>query len=242
VPRDSLIFTGESVRAILRGSKTQTRRVVSAQNTLLDGGPMPRAIWPAIEFARAWVDRGPSPAGNPGPYLKAPRRTADPPDEFVHRLYPIWQRGDQAWVRETWAHLRDLRTTDPGADALARRCFYRAEHPTGLMDDDATELRWRSPIFMPRQLARITLEIESVRVERLQDIGEEDARAEGVSWSGRWSDSFSGVGARDRYGDDIHRNVAAFALAWDSINGKRASWASNPWCWVIAFKRAEGSC
>jgi hypothetical protein len=84
--------------------------------------------------------------------------------------------------------------------------------------------KWRPSIFMPRQLSRITLEVTAVRVERLQDITDNDAMAEGIS-----EDDVLRIGAlwaRD-----------AFKALWDSINGKRAAWVSNPWVAVVTFRR-----
>jgi hypothetical protein len=88
---------------------------------------------------------------------------------------------------------------------------------------------WRSPLFMPRWASRITLEITDVRVERLQDIGEEDACAEGVAGDGP-------VGNM-RVWSKMGRYRYQFADLWDAINGKRATWASNPWVFVVAFRK-----
>lgn len=103
-------------------------------------------------------------------------------------------------------------------------------------------MRWRPSIFMPRWASRITLEITDVRVERLQDIGESDAQAEGVKpelWyrpPGKSEDDWRSLG-----GDWDHiyyRN--GFANLWNEINAKCGySWESNPWVWVISFKRVE---
>jgi hypothetical protein len=99
------------------------------------------------------------------------------------------------------------------------------------LEDDCEPARWRPSIYMPRWASRITLEITSVRVERLGDISEDDARAEGVA-----PVPFCKAGRRDGL-----EHVEAFENLWDRINGKRASWASNPWVWVVAFQRAAAS-
>ena len=80
-------------------------------------------------------------------------------------------------------------------------------------------------MFMTRWASRILLEVTSVRVERLQDISEDDAEAEGVDPK-QWP-----------RGKEIESYVGAFHTLWDENNGKRAPWASNPWLWVVEFKR-----
>ena len=124
--------------------------------------------------------------------------------------------GDRLWVRETW------------------RCFggreyeYQQHQPSIIYraDDGPThnEGGWRPSIFMPRWASRITLEITGVRVERLQDISEADAEAEGCTGDHR----------ADRDSDAAQE----FRSLWNQINGKRASWDSNPWVWVVEFRRA----
>src|SRR5207245_970030 len=113
---------------------------------------------------------------------------------------------------------------DPGVYALQAHAFFREEHPAGLSHDNGQDLPWRSPIFMPRALSRITLEVVSVRVEHLQDINEDDCWHEGVSIAGR-------VGNTGGY-------LAAFSEGWDAINAKRGfPWKSNPYVWAVEFKR-----
>lgn len=141
---------------------------------------------------------------------------------------PYGAPGDRLWVRETWATL-----TGNGV-----RTVYRAdgEDPrTGPWTDEqrkANPMKWRPSIYMPRTLSRITLEITRVRVERLQDISAEDAEAEGVLSRGEAMvvehDDPSLPWARDR-----------FRTLWDTLNGKRAPWASNPWLWVLDFRRVQ---
>lgn len=136
---------------------------------------------------------------------------------------PYGQPGDRLWVRETWAHIDDYTGSDPGTRALLDRCFYRADYPKGdVLDDELT--RWRPSIHMPRWASRITLEITGVRVERVQEISEADAEAEGVEAS-----TFDG-------GQSFEYRLN-FPDLWDSINAKRGfGWDANPLVWVIEFK------
>jgi len=92
---------------------------------------------------------------------------------------------------------------------------------------------------MPRWASRLTLEITAVAIARVQSITADEARAEGATWGGRWGDSFSGLAAREAYGDDIDRTVAAFAARWDEINGPGMGWAADPFVWAITFRRVE---
>lgn len=142
---------------------------------------------------------------------------------------PYGVPGDRLWVRETWGQ------TEQGdewgyyrgkADARLPVLF-RADDPTGGDDDEY----WRPSIHMPRWASRITLEVIGVRVERVQDISEDDARAEGVTPTAPLGKTGHAVGAE---------YAAAFAALWDSINGKRAPWASNPWVWAVEFQRVGG--
>lgn len=134
---------------------------------------------------------------------------------------PYGEPGDRLWVRETWAQ-EDARDLGLGAS----QTLYRA---TASDAEAALVQRWRPSIHMPRWASRLTLEVTSVRVERLQDITEDDARAEGAAAepSEALADSPVGLSARE-----------AFADLWASINGP-ASWAANPWVWVVGFKRIE---
>ncbi len=127
---------------------------------------------------------------------------------------PYGQPGDRLWVRET--HALNVPGCDDGVS-------YRADHNDPRGDGPAHPMEWRPSIHMKREHSRINLEVTGVRVERVQDITEADARAEGVT------------------ADDEPRGgaywVTKFARLWDSINAKRGySWESNPWVWVVEFK------
>lgn len=132
------------------------------------------------------------------------------------QICPYGRIGDRLWVRETWAHRRWMI-----GDA--------SPNPTTIYRADSDDLngcdRWRPSVHMPRWASRITLEVVSVRVERLHGISEEDAVAEGVEML--------------PVGRDIGKQAAlSFAVLWQSINGL-GSWDDNPWVWVVEFKRIK---
>lgn len=209
-----ILFSAPMVRAILDGRKTQTRRALSTQP--LDVLPME-----GDAHGKSWVGlttRDPAPRGT------------------VFRC-KFGVREDRLWVRETWAQPSTL---DPGPT------FYRADYPAcvpaGFENVPPAEaITWKPSIHMPRALSRILLEVTGVRVERLQDISEADAIAEGCI------DAMSAatVAARrnplsvpDVVGVDgkVHSNaVAAYRALWEQINGA-GSWDANPWVWVIEFR------
>lgn len=144
---------------------------------------------------------------------------------------PFGDVGDRIWVRETWA--------EAGASAPNLK-LYRANYPEHVPSHyenvpPANEIRWTPSIHMPRWASRILLEITDVRVERLNAISEHDAQAEGVAKlrGGFWQ--------HYQPGWTQHQLSArgSFVTLWKSIYGEE-SWNSNPWVWVIEFKRIEG--
>jgi hypothetical protein len=180
-----ILFSGEMVRAILDGGKTQTRRIVKQQ-------PTPDELAEGVRFTESgWLLYGREFRG--------------------HTIRcPFGQPGDRLWVRETWAPI-------PGGPATPENgVIYRA-------DEHAEKWLWRPSIHMPRWASRITLEIVTVRVERLWSISRGDAIAEGCPRR------------RDTGGTSP---VVWFSELWESINGQ-ASWSINPWVWVIEFPRWE---
>lgn len=212
-----LLMSGPMVRAYMAGRKTQTRRVVTSQNSLFDGGPWPRHIkWGDLDWAKAWVDEGPSPAGNPGPYWHVPY----PKGGTTHRIYSRAWIGDRFWVRETWQEADDDPYWDLGewqAPNREKRAIYKA-------DCEGMDIKgWKPSIFMPRWACRHFLEIVQVRAERVRDINTEDCIAEGLK--SRLREYYAEIDLR-----------AQFLTLWDEINLKRGyGWDINPPLWIYHF-------
>jgi len=229
-----VLFSAPMIRALLADRKTQTRRGLSRANSLVDGAASPRWLWDGLRFDEAWVDPGPSPAGNPGPYLKVPR-DADG-DRTVHRIYPRVQVGDHLWVKETWhpsARIgADLVEIEYKADESSRELHPPSDFMWERWDDKWIQGGWRPSLFMSRWMSRITLEVTEVRAQRVQDISEQDARAEGIH---------PAVPPGHFMGPNYVCSTArrAFQDLWESINGKRpgCAWKDNPFVWAISFRR-----
>ena len=140
---------------------------------------------------------------------------------------PYGQHGDRLWIKETWrAHLCDGRDNES--------IHYAADGPACPVDG-TTIKPWRPSIFMPHWASRLTLEITKVRVERLQEISEEDCIAEGIEKAGP-----HGYGWRNYTDPAVVCSTPrqSYFSLWESINGK-GSLANNPWVWVIEFKRIK---
>lgn len=186
-----LMFKAPLVRAILEGQKTQTRRVLK---------PQPAPNHPHDGGTKWVLERGLHvPVGSVG-HLSV--------REKMGLRCPMGQHGDRIYVRETFNHFERNENFKEGCE-----CFYRA-------DGDCVDLQpWRPAIHMPKHAARIWLEITGVRVERLQQITEADAKAEGVD-------------AAKYHGLD-RAYARAFSELWETTGG---DWDANPWVWVIDFK------
>jgi hypothetical protein len=156
---------------------------------------------------------------------------------FEKEPNPRYRVGDRLWVRETWAAPHSCDHLPPRLIPQGARIHFAATENLG-------GLIHRPSIFMPRWASRITLEVTEVRVERLQDISEEDAISEGVDvWfenlKDRQSDNVWNLIAKAAKKRDTNalltNEVDKYAVLWDSINGKKYPWDSNPFCWVISF-------
>lgn len=223
-----ILFSAPMVRAILAGTKTQTRRVVTV--------PW-KGSTRALPYGPYYVDDCDSPGrlmfcDEYGDY-----------HEWSKCAAPYGAPGDRLWVRETWApwsSTEDIENRGEAAvlaDAKAQlpwACvMLRADANGGSVDVK----RWRPSIFMPRWASRLLLEVVSVRVERLHAITPTDARAEGIKLGELMPARINGEPGQVMIFDPIK----AYAVLWDAINGKRdgCAWASNPWVWVIEFQRIE---
>lgn len=136
---------------------------------------------------------------------------------------PLWRAaaGDRLWVREAFARLEALRHNDPGVQALADGCFYRADASTV----EGEIARWRPSIHMPRALSRITLTVTATKIESLQAISYDDIVAEGWQKCPEISDD-----------EQVHRDAARdwFMDLWDDLHGVGA-WAKSPDVIAITF-------
>ncbi len=159
-------------------------------------------------------------------------------DPNADKACPYGAPGDRLWVRETWAigvstgnswHSEDGRIKAMAEPQRYQRS-YSADGKEGFCG------KWRPSIFMPRWASRITLEITEILVQRLQEISEEDAKAEGAMFhDGR------GIGHSGWRHDfkDVHTDArSSFMSLWESINGI-GSWSANPWVWCVSFKRVQ---
>lgn len=196
-----ILFNGAMVRAILAGAKTQTRRVVRWPTTDDDGA----RVITSRETGERW------------PYAR--RGLNDTPVRC-----PLGAPGDDLWVRETWSPRENV---DPTVNVEKARhyCHYAATYVGDLNSEWHPYGKWRPSIHMPRWASRLTLRVTTVRVERLHDITEGDARAEGVL---TLEPRTGATSVRERFAD-----------LWSEVYG-RESWDANPWVWVVSFNR-EGA-
>lgn len=215
----SLLFTGPMVRAILEDRKWMTRRLVTKQTSTCGS-----ARWEQLDIEKAFPQRG-------GGKLMAPLTpeacSVYGDDSTLHRVYPRWEAADRLWVKETCAWSRSTnapKRTDTGHPFVIYRAAGDIVVSGGAFGSNGMlAMRWTPGIYMPRWASRITLEVTAVRVERLHDISADDVVAEGI----RPAD-VAGLGSDASF-------VQHYAALWDAINGKRATWASNPWVWKITF-------
>ncbi|MGN8346315.1 hypothetical protein ACLEJQ_22200 [Pseudomonas sp. SMV71] len=226
-----ILFSAPMVRAILDGRKTVTRRTVKIQ-------------------PRSKADIGSYGLGQP--FIRNPDVTKPNPE------CPYGRPGDRLWVRET-CFINDYRQAGvPVEERADVDLVYRAD-PLPDWEGEESLITWRPSIHMPRWASRILLEITDVRVERLQDISDEQAQAEGCFFTDYGKQCFHGghgwkdvgecpaqAGHQQREGWMWDKTTSheqclgsarhAFGNLWNKVNGPDA-WDVNPWVWVVEFKR-----
>lgn len=253
-----ILFSGEMVRAILDGRKTQTRRAIKQQPDVPVSDAIPRREYPHGPATTDWYWRP-----------KFGHRQSAPSAGWDFKC-PYGQPGDRLYVKEThwaWGRWETRFDAKKGRDAwrfidMTLECgkSYQFEQPVPMGTRSGLSPAWhkRPSLFMPRHASRILLEIIDVRIERIMDISEADAMVEGVTFTdfgkftpkgaasldgGKTHHPFkpkqhSGYHVGDVSGpDECHATArGAFAALWISINGTDA-WADNPMAWVVEFQR-----
>ncbi|MBI1243797.1 MAG: hypothetical protein GC202_02235 [Alphaproteobacteria bacterium] len=248
-----IIFSGPMVRALLEGRKTQTRRILKPQPPkwatfcqqlqalYLNRGWAPSGLWQWCEPETTplrWLRRWPV-------HEKGPMKGTD------YGLQPPYAPGDRLYVRETWRTRAKFDEMAPRDIKHGELVSYDADYQQE--PNDGCRGKTRVAIHMPRWASRLTLIVEAVKVERLQDISDADAKAEGArvlplqdeNDPSSWWEIEPGVhqGRCPR---------AAFRLLWDSLNGKPRkvkgdkpapdlSWKANPWLVAVSFRVVNGN-
>ena len=206
-----ILFSGEMVRAILDGRKTQTRRVMKPEPRRLGGE------W-------LWDHKGMVyglPSGGKWDHMLS-----------IQKMCPFGQPGEVLWVRETWKTSKTYDPFSPSQIDSGAAVKWMADGSSRLNGPE----NWgktRVSIHMPRWASRINLEITGIRCERLNDISEKDAFDEGTGVVDR-------EGVMQHAGGHPSYSIGAFKTLWESINGP-GSWDVNPFVWVVEFKKLEAT-
>ena len=218
-----ILFNGAMVRAILSGQKTVTRRLVKGNQI-----PSPsKSDSPGHQWIAVVQDH---PRWGFAAFGATEQECTA--ELAMYGGCPYGRKRDRLWVRETFIDLRGTGVEHrPDPDGPLQRYAYAADCRPGSHSDEARKdfgLKYKPSIHMPRAACRILLEITDVRVERLQDISEEQALAEGIAKN---QDGGYQVENGKHY---FASPVDSFASLWSSVGGE---WEANPWVWVVEFKR-----
>jgi hypothetical protein len=206
-----ILFNTPMVLAILDGRKTMTRRILKT--------PLPIGVkwWEVFDGELIY-------------------RMVDSKTVLTHCKCRYGKIGDFLWVRETFAKTGDnFHDNWPGHGDF----YYRADDPYSEMEENSPVKgipKWRSSIYMPKVAHRICLEITKIRVERLNDITEEDAIREGIEIIDKNPDGFTYKSYIPKLMANYACPIGSFESLWNSINLKKCPSWNNPWVWVIEFK------
>jgi hypothetical protein len=195
-----ILFSTPMVQAILDGRKTMTRRIIKSNH----------------ESGLFQVNTAQYEPDFPGYYHNRSVNSIDWDESFYKTIIcPYGSIGDILWVRETW------QWDWVGVLRKNKVYFYKATTTNEFL---ASGEKWRPSIFMPKEACRLRLQITDIGVERVQDISEEDAKAEGALKM-----------HIDDLGQTWETHKRGFESLWQKINGPE-SWEANPWAWVISFE------
>src|SRR6478736_5547644 len=215
-----IIFSGKMVRAILAGTKTQTRRVIGLDQ--FERSQTPGYSWTWRNKRGLWEDVR---------------------DANLNKHCPYGMIGDRLWLRENWRTWEDPKTGVDGILFKADSGFVPIENTREAADrwmavhqNCRRSNSWRPSIHLPRWASRISLDVLGVQTQRLQSISEADARAEGITPLDGVHRSQPLVGEICGRTHGTHPYTLAFAVLWDIINGDRigCAWADNPWVWCVS--------
>lgn len=220
-----ILFSTEMIKAILEGRKTMTRRImkiqppVNIESTIYQFATNRTGISDKDYGKHHWLGLSSknfcSVLDSGQPYFKC----------------PYGKLGDMLWVRESFAVIGNEVVRDESSGAIIEETpqyVFRGEKQPHI----ERLYKWKPPIYMPKAAARIWLEITGIRVERLQDISEEDAKVEGAML-------WMYPNGKNAFGEeDFYSARTCFHSLWKSINGPE-SWQSNPWVWVVSFRKIE---
>lgn len=238
--RYGILFDQHDVLAVLAKKKTQVRVPLTRINTLCNGfgwrkPNFDRAIWDM-----AFVDPGPSPAGNSGPYLHV--SWPQDGDYLGARVYPRFAVGDKLLVQEDWSTTAAMDGwTAARIEAACKEAGYRLPWAPVIFAADGAKRNWEPGIeagsqrigrHMPLWLSRLPLTITKVGIERLRDISVEDLRAEAAEWI---NPPVSGLGMTEGDLDELG-SLLGFMARWDVRHAKpQYKWTANPWTIVLTF-------
>lgn len=232
-----ILFSGEMVRAILEGKKTQTRRVLKRQPYQKENGDL---YWRVHSNHEIHID-----------------------DFFAtqNAMPGLWcpygMPGDQLWVRETWLMLDHYHWAEPDKPDYMMVNTYKQPFRNGFSyrastDEEGDEIRkeygykWKPSIHMPRRVSRLQLLIKDIRVEQLCDITELEAYYEGIDPTPCLRCDESGIcpsennPCEDCDGKGDHDSRDNFRELWNQLNEKRGfGWDVNPWVWVVEFEKID---
>lgn len=215
-----ILFSTPMVQAILEGRKTQTRRIVKPQPEAEKFSAIIGGYDNIPRMARFWTKRD---VNNP----------------FIEDIKSKYRKDDILWVRETFQHTKCLHL-HPSDDYYGY--IYKAD---GEPWEDYENWKWKPSIFMPKEAARIFLKVNNIRVERLQDISENDSLKEGVIIFDKYTNEAKKLNLNGIFKDYLSKTFPdsfktsakeSFETLWQSING---NWEENPFVWVYEFEQVE---